>query len=259
MSYNNVKVQPVKAQLPLYQLVMQRIVQWIGQGQLKAGQYLPNEWQLAEQFDVSQGTVRKGLNELVTWGLLQRYQGIGTCVTHKNWDWGDYPLMAMSKVLMGKSEALWPMAEILSIGVDTADAETARQLHINLAEAVWKIRIVWRHGCHLIALDEAYLPMRYFPDLNVRFLHQRSGLYAFILHEYGILLHTLQQYFWQQCCTEEQLCLLKTQQNILYLHWGKLSKGMDSIVYEWRRRCLNLGELSLQMNSIMPESHNEKN
>lgn len=259
MSYNNVKIYPLKVQIPLYQMVMQQVLHWIAQGEVKAGQYLPNEWRLAEQFNVSQGTVRKGLNELVARGLLERYQGVGTCVTYKNWDWGDYPLALMSKVGMGKAEAVWPRAEILSIGVDTADAETAHQLNIKLTEAVWKIGIIWRYGHDVIALDEVYLVMKYFPDLNVRFFHQRSGLYAFILHEYGILLRAEQQWFWQQHCSAEQALLLKTGKDNVYLHWGRLSKGMDGLAYEWRRRCLNLGELSLQMHNNASDFRVEKN
>ncbi|MCT6881409.1 MAG: GntR family transcriptional regulator, partial [Snodgrassella alvi] len=88
MSYNRFKLNPLKRHIPLYQSVMKRVVHLLVDGDFKPGQPLPSEWNLAEQWKVSQGTIRKGLSELAARGILQRQQGVGTFVTKQNWDWG---------------------------------------------------------------------------------------------------------------------------------------------------------------------------
>jgi len=66
---------------PLYQLVENHIRERIDSGQLVPGDLIPSEPQLAEQLNVSQGTVKKAIDNLVWQGLLYRHQGKGTFVS----------------------------------------------------------------------------------------------------------------------------------------------------------------------------------
>ena len=66
---------------PLYKSVEQQIRRQIDAGELRAGDLLPSEPQLAKQLDVSQGTVKKALDNLVAERLLYRHQGKGTYVS----------------------------------------------------------------------------------------------------------------------------------------------------------------------------------
>ena len=65
---------------PLYLQVKEDILDRILKGEWSPGSFLPNEFVLAEQYDVSQGTLRKALNELTAEKHLVRYQGKGTAV-----------------------------------------------------------------------------------------------------------------------------------------------------------------------------------
>ena len=66
---------------PLYQVVIDTIVERIASGVLQSGALLPSETQLGAELGVSQGTARKALMELESRGLVQRAQGRGTFVT----------------------------------------------------------------------------------------------------------------------------------------------------------------------------------
>lgn len=244
--YNSGRNQPIMGRLPLYQLVIKRILQQLADGQIKAGQYLPSEWDLAAAWQVSQGTVRKALNDLVAYGILVRQQGVGTLVTHKNLDWGDYPLSVTPASFSDKATLIWPTPEVLSVTLESADSETAVQLGLRLAESVWKIAVIWRNGYQIVALDEAFLPTARLPELNVHFIHRRVGFYAFLLQQYQLMLIAKKQWFWTQYLDADNQRLLKRNNEEPCLCWGKLSAGADGALLEWRRRFLNLGELALQ-------------
>lgn len=67
--------------IPLYQAVIDNVVERIANGTLLPGAMLPSESQLGADLGVSQGTARKALIELEARGLVQRRQGRGTFVT----------------------------------------------------------------------------------------------------------------------------------------------------------------------------------
>ena len=68
---------------PLYQQIKGLILQSLQQGEWKPGEAIPSEMELAARFRVSQGTVRKAIDELAAENLVTRRQGKGTFVaTH---------------------------------------------------------------------------------------------------------------------------------------------------------------------------------
>jgi GntR family transcriptional regulator len=69
---------------PLYAQVKGLILQRIIDGDWKPDEVLPSEFKLADQFGVSQGTVRKALNDLAAENVVIRRQGKGTLVAANN-------------------------------------------------------------------------------------------------------------------------------------------------------------------------------
>ena len=66
---------------PLYKSVEQHIRNQIDRGELRAGDLIPSEPRLAKLLEVSQGTVKRALDNLVAERLLYRHQGKGTYVS----------------------------------------------------------------------------------------------------------------------------------------------------------------------------------
>ncbi len=66
---------------PLYQVVENHLRDLINTGTLVPGDLIPAEPKLASQLNVSQGTVKKAIDNLVWQGLLYRHQGKGTFVS----------------------------------------------------------------------------------------------------------------------------------------------------------------------------------
>src|SRR5262249_20646568 len=69
---------------PLYQQIKALLTKSLEAGEWRPGEAIPSETELAGRFKVSQGTVRKAIDELATENLLVRRQGKGTFVaTHE--------------------------------------------------------------------------------------------------------------------------------------------------------------------------------
>ncbi len=60
---------------PLYLQIKGLILQSLQQGEWKPGEAIPSEMDLAARYRVSQGTVRKAIDELAAENLVQRRQG----------------------------------------------------------------------------------------------------------------------------------------------------------------------------------------
>ena len=72
---------PVRA-ARLYEQIVQQLEGSIVKGQLKAGDQLPAERELAQNFEVSRTAVREAIRALREKGLVEAYTGRGTFVTY---------------------------------------------------------------------------------------------------------------------------------------------------------------------------------
>jgi GntR family transcriptional regulator len=68
------------ARTPLYKAAETEMIRRIEAGEWEVGRRLPNEFILADEFKVSQGTMRRALMTLEAQGLLSRKPGRGTIV-----------------------------------------------------------------------------------------------------------------------------------------------------------------------------------
>lgn len=75
-------IQPVdeNSPIPLYQQVRIDLLNMLRSEQLKPGEMLPSEKELAEAYHVSRQTLRQAIGELVTANLVERTPGRGTTV-----------------------------------------------------------------------------------------------------------------------------------------------------------------------------------
>ena len=69
--------------LRLYEQIVQQIEDSIRKGDLKGGEQLPAERELAQQFGVSRTAVREAMKTLREKGLVEAYAGRGTFVTNE--------------------------------------------------------------------------------------------------------------------------------------------------------------------------------
>lgn len=169
---------------PLYRQVVGLLMRSLEAGEWRPGVALPSEMELAQRFGVSQGTVRKAIDELVSENLLVRRQGKGTFVaTHSDPD-------AFSRFLCLAPDDGEPRRFVsvpLACWRARAGPDVARHLAIEPGALVIIVRRLLRFGEDPAVFDEIYLPGELFADLTMDVLNSaESSLYSLFESRFGI-------------------------------------------------------------------------
>jgi GntR family transcriptional regulator len=169
---------------PLYQQIKALITQSLQSGAWKPGQAIPSETELALRYKVSQGTVRKAIDELAGENLLVRRQGKGTFVATHAEAQVQYRFLRLVPDA-GGSERL--QRRFLDCRRLRAPADVARELDLKSGDAVVQIRRLLHLDGRPIVLDDLWLPGMLFRGLTAERLDQwRGPLYRLFESEFGV-------------------------------------------------------------------------
>ncbi|MGE0099809.1 MAG: GntR family transcriptional regulator, partial [Hydrogenophaga sp.] len=145
------------------------------------------EFDLAARFRVSQGTVRKAIDELATDNLLVRRQGKGTFVaTHaeQHTQYRFLRLLPDTGTLQDQGPAERRIIECKRL---RAPAEVARQLALRTGDAVLQVKRVLAFDNTPAILEELWLPGVPFKGLTVETLADDKGpMYALFEAQFGV-------------------------------------------------------------------------
>jgi GntR family transcriptional regulator len=168
---------------PLYQQIKALITQGLESGEWKPGEMIPSEVELAARYKVSQGTVRKAIDELAADNLLVRRQGKGTFVATHNEDRVQFRFLR----LLPEDGDLHPhVSRLLECRRLRAPAEIARQLDLKPADPVVCIKRLLQFDGETTVFDEIWLPGAVFRGLTAERLADYKGpLYAMFETEFG--------------------------------------------------------------------------
>ncbi len=149
---------------PLYRQIKGLITRSLQSGEWKPGELIPSEVELASRFGVSQGTVRKAVDELAAENLVVRRQGRGTFVaTHQE-------ARSQYRFLRLRPDAgpdAGPVdSRILECRRQRAPGDVARTLQLRTGEAVVQVRRRLAFEGRPTVLDEIWLPGAQFRGLT---------------------------------------------------------------------------------------------
>ncbi len=169
---------------PLYRQIKGLLVDSLGRGEWKPGAMIPSEMELAARFQVSQGTVRKAIDELAAENLLVRRQGKGTFVGTHHEPRAQYRFL---RLLPDEGEAVPARSEFLGCRRLRAPAELTGQLGLKTGDTVVHVRRLLSFGDRPLVLDDIWLPGRLFRGLNQdRLAGYRGPLYGLFETEFGV-------------------------------------------------------------------------
>jgi GntR family transcriptional regulator len=169
---------------PLYKQIKRLLVDSLRRVEWKPGAAIPSEQELASRFQVSQGTVRKAIDELAAENLLVRRQGKGTFVATHLEPRSQYRFL---RLLAEDGSAPTAHSRFLECRRLRAPAEIAGRLRLKAGASVVFVRRLLTLGAEPVVLDDIWLPGRMFRGLSFERLTSYSGpLYGLFETEFGV-------------------------------------------------------------------------
>jgi len=168
--------------IPLYLQLARQLVLQIEAGELKPGDKVPSERELAETLNVSRITARLAIQEMLENGAVYREQGRGTFVAE--------PRMRNVQGFTSftedmKKRGMKPGSRIVSQELVLADDSLARMLHVREGDSILHLVRLRMADDRPVALQSAYLPAHLFPGLEQEPLADRS-LFEVLRQKYFI-------------------------------------------------------------------------
>jgi len=191
---------------PLYRQIKQLIVQDMQSGVWKPGEMIPSEFELADRFGVSQGTVRKAIDDLAAENLLTRRQGKGTFVATHAEQTTRYRFLRLAAD-DGSGREL--RRRLLHCRRVRAGADVARALELRSGDPVVFVRRLLLAEQRPVVLDDIWLPGRMFKDLTAERLAAYEGpMYALFEMAFGVQMIRAEEKIRAVAATPEAAALL---------------------------------------------------
>lgn len=168
---------------PLYQQIKALITQSLQSGEWKPGELIPSEVELANRFKVSQGTVRKAIDELAAENLVMRKQGKGTFVATHHEARAHFRFL---KLMPDEGVPHYPESKFIEVKRMRAPADVARLLDLKSGDAVIFIKRVQSFDSVPTIVEEMWLPGVTFKGLTAeRLVEYKGPMYGLFESEFG--------------------------------------------------------------------------
>ena len=169
---------------PLYQQIKALMTRSLQVGEWLPGAAIPSEIELAGRFKVSQGTVRKAIDELAAENLLVRRQGKGTFVaTHAE----EKVQFRFLRLMPDAGEPGGMARRFIDCRRQRAPAALARALQLRPNDAAVQVRRLLSFCGTPVVLDDIWLPAALFKGLTAeRLSGYRGPMYGLFESEFGV-------------------------------------------------------------------------
>jgi GntR family transcriptional regulator len=169
---------------PLYKGVQRALMEQLATGELKPGQLIPSERQLATEYNVSIGTLRKAIDELVENRILIRQQGKGTYVASHD---RERLLFYFFHIVPQHGAKSYPLVESVFFHKAVAGTEEAARLKIAVGTPTFHVRNKLTLLGDVVAVDDITLDQARFAKLTpVQFKERPNTIYNLYQEAFGI-------------------------------------------------------------------------
>lgn len=217
---------------PLYQQIKALITKSLIAGEWAPGEAIPSEMELAARFGVSQGTVRKAIDELAAENIVVRRQGKGTYVaTHAE---DGIKLRFLRLVAADGSKELLDN-KLISCERSKATASIARMLEIRTGSAVIEIKRLLLFSNKPLILDRIILPAAPFKGVTAEKIEAFNGsMYRMYETQLGIRMVRAEERLTAVGADTEVATALNLNQGTPLLSIERVSYTYGDKPMEWR-------------------------
>jgi len=221
---------------PLDQQIKGLILQSLQASEWKPGESIPSEMELAARYRVSQGTVRKAIDELANGHLLIRKQGKGTFVATHAEHQVQYRFLKLVPDQGDLNTEGPAQREIVDCKRLRASAEIARALALRSGDTVLQVRRVLSFANVPTILEDLWLPGTPFKGLTAERLADYHGpMYAMFETEFGVRMVRAQEKIRAVLPDKAQRELLQLPPNTPLLSVERIAYTYNDTPMELRR------------------------
>jgi len=221
---------------PLYQQIKGLILQSLQSGEWKPGESIPSEIDLAARYRVSQGTVRKAIDELAAENLLVRRQGKGTFVATHAEQHVQYRFLRLMPDAGDRQSEGPAERSIIDCRRLRATAEIARALALRTGDSVLQVRRVLSFAGRPTILEDLWLPGIPFKGLTAERLSDDHGpMYALFETEFGVRMVRAEEKIRAVLPDAAQAALLKVSKTTPLLSVERIAYTYNDVPMELRR------------------------
>jgi len=221
---------------PLYQQIKVLMLQSLQSGEWKPSAAIPSEIELAARFRVSQGTVRKAIDELAAENLLVRRQGKGTFVATHAEQHVQYRFLKLFPDSGDVNSEGPAQRQIIDCKRVRAAADVARALGLRQGDSVLQVRRVLSFAKVPTILEDIWLPGTPFKGLTAERLRDYDGpMYALFETEFGVRMVRAEEKIRAILPDAEQCELLRTPPQTPLLSVERTAYTYNDTPMEMRR------------------------
>ena len=225
---------------PLYRQIKALITQALEAGEWRPGQVIPSEQELAVRFGVSQGTVRKAIDEMAAENLLVRKQGKGTYVASHN---DPRALFRFLRLVPLDGDLSHPTSVPLDCWRAKAGQEASRMLAIEPGAPIIIVRRLLQFALKPVVIDEIYLSGETFQGLTAEVLQSWNGsLYSLFETRFGLRMIRAKERIRAVAADRNASEALKVAEGTPLLSVERVTYTYGDKPVEWRRGLYSTAE-----------------
>ena len=221
---------------PLYQQIKGLILNSLRLGEWKPAEAIPSEKDLAIRFRVSQGTVRKAIDELASENLLLRQQGKGTFVATHATQQAQFRFLKLVPDSGTPGSEGPAQRDIVECRRSRASTDVARALALRTGDAVLQVRRVLSFAGSPTILEDIWLPATPFKGLTAERLANYQGpMYALFETEFNVRMVRAEEKIRAEPALNGREVLLKIERGTPLLSVERIAYTYKDVPMELRR------------------------
>ncbi len=221
---------------PLYAQIKQLLIQRVLDGEWRPGELLPSEFKIAAEYEVSQGTVRKALDDMAGEKLVVRRQGKGTFVSARS---AQHVPFHFYRLLNDKGHQDLPKTLNMETQLAEPNAVERQALGISKDVKVYRLERLRAIGDLPAMIGRYSLRTDMCPGIENLTIDKGTNIYVLLEQEYGILVVKAVEKIRAVGANEHDAGLLGIDAGTPLLEIERISLSMDGKPIEYRiDRCL---------------------
>lgn len=194
--------------VPYYEQIITQLRSLIHANDLRRGQAIWSQRELAESLNISVLPVKRAFERLRTEGLLITTKGKRPVVGGGNELWNVQDLWSFSEEM--KSRGMTASTKLLSFALIPADVEVAEALQLKAGDDVYRLARLRLVKEEPIALETTHVPAALFPNFESQDW-SKGSLYSVIENVYGHRIETGEELIGAVKAGNEEARLLKVE------------------------------------------------